>query len=164
MRSRTLSHRAGIRQPMEHQRGESGMAGGIEVIPFGVLIFVAGTLLIVNAWAVVDAKLAVEASAREAGRAYVEAPDVATAERDAGRAARDSLSGSGRDPGRMHLTDDHPVFERCAVVEHEVTYEVPALTIPFVGGFGRGTTVHGRHREVIDPYRAGLGSAGGCDG
>lgn len=164
MSSPAPAHRRLSAAPRGRWRGEEGMAGGIEVIPFGVLIFVAGTLLIVNAWAVVDAKLAVEASAREAGRAYVEAPDGATAERDAGRAARESLRGSGRNPERMELRDDHPAFVRCAVVEHEVTYEVPALTIPFLGGFGHGTTVHGRHREVIDPYRAGLGPGGGCGG
>ena len=56
-------------------RDEAGQAGGLEGIAFGLLIFVLGTLLIANAWAVVDTKLAVTAAAREAARAFVEADD-----------------------------------------------------------------------------------------
>lgn len=147
---------------MRRGRGERGAVGGIEVIPFGALIFVAGTLLVANAWAVVDAKLAVEAAAREAGRAFVEAPDEAHAHDAAHRAAAMALAGVGRDPDRMGLRDNHPAFVRCAVVVHEATYRIPALSIPLIGGFGRGITVHGRHRELLDPYRAGLGTGGGC--
>ena len=47
------------------------------MLPFGVLIFVVGSLLIANAWAVVDAKLATTAAAREAARAYVESGSAA---------------------------------------------------------------------------------------
>ena len=54
---------------------ERGAVGGIEVLPLGMLVLVVGTLLVVNAWAVVDAKLAASAAAREAARAYVEAGD-----------------------------------------------------------------------------------------
>lgn len=140
---------------------ERGVVGGIEVLPFGLLIFVGGALLIANAWAVVDAKLTVEASAREAGRAYAEAPDADTAARAADRAARDAVANAGRDPARLDL-DRWGQFERCQVVEHTVSYRVPALTIPFVGGFGQGTVVVGRHREVVDPFRAGLGGSDSC--
>lgn len=143
-------------------RSERGVIGGVEVLPFGVLIFVAGALLIANAWAVIDAKLTVESAAREAGRAYVEAPDRATAEQTAHRAAREAVAGVGRDPDRMHLRNNDPDFARCSVVEHEADYEVPALTLPFIGGFGHGITVTGRHREVIDPYRQGLGPEHRC--
>lgn len=143
---------------------EGGVVGGIEVLPFGVLVFVAGALLIANAWAVVDAKLAVEAAAREAGRAYTEASDVNAAQRSALAAARSAMEGVGRDPDRLRLTDNDPRYVRCEIVEHIATYRVPSLTIPFVGGFGRGSTVVGRHREVIDPFRAGLGPEDDCDG
>lgn len=143
-------------------RDEHGVVGGIEVLPFGLLIFVAGTLIIVNAWAVVDAKLGVEAAAREAGRAYVESPELSTAEQASLEAARSAMAGAGRDPDRMILTRHGQGYLRCAPVEHVVRYHVPAITVPFVGGIGRGTTVTGRHREIIDPYRAGLGSAGAC--
>lgn len=147
---------------MQPTRGrERGVVGGIEVLPFGLLIFVGGALLIANAWAVVDAKLTVEASAREAGRAYAEAPDAAAAARAADDAARDVVADAGRDPVRLDL-ERRGQFERCQVVEHTASYRVPAVTIPFIGGFGQGTTVVGRHREVVDPFRAGLGASGGC--
>lgn len=141
--------------------GQRGVVGGIEVLPFGLLIFVGGALLIANAWAVVDAKLTVEASAREAGRAYGEAPDGDRAARAADAAARDVIANAGRNPERLIL-ERRGRFERCQVVEHTATYRVPALTIPFVGGFGQGTTVVGRHREVVDPFRAGLGGSDSC--
>ncbi len=43
---------------MRRARGDAGQVGGFEAIPFGVLVFVLGALLITNAWAVIDAKLA----------------------------------------------------------------------------------------------------------
>ena len=76
-----------------------GQVGGIEVLPFGLLTFVVGTLLVANAWGVVDAKLAVTSAAREAVRAYVEAPDQAsTALAVADAAAREAVAGHGRNP------------------------------------------------------------------
>ena len=48
---------------MKLVRDESGQAG-IEVLPFGILTFVVGALLVANAWAVIDAKIAVSAAAR----------------------------------------------------------------------------------------------------
>jgi hypothetical protein len=141
---------------------ERGVVGGLEILPFGVLIFVTAILLIVNVWAVVDAKMTVEAAAREAGRAYVEAPDGRTAAAQARAAAEASVAGSGRDPTRLGLRDNHPAFERCAVVEHDASYSVPAITLPFLGGFGHGFTVHGHHREAIDAFRGGLDGGADC--
>lgn len=132
------------------------------MLPFGLLIFVVGTLLIVNAWAVVDAKLAAEAAAREAARAYVEAPDAAAAPAAARQAGRDTIAASGRDPDRLALTDDRPRFVRCAVVTVRTRYSVPALTLPYVGGFGEGIVVHGEHREALDAFRAGVGPEHTC--
>jgi hypothetical protein len=101
------------------------VVGGLEVIPFGVLIFVSFTLVIANAWAVVDAKLAVESASREAGRAYVEAHDPATAPGDARDAAEQAMAAAGRDPGRLGLSVSGGPYVRCAVVEHTATYLVP---------------------------------------
>lgn len=143
--------------------GERGVVGGIEVLPFGLLIFVAGALIIANAWAVVDAKLTVEASAREAGRAYVEANDVPGGDRSALAAARSVVDGSGRDPDRLVLRRRGDRLVRCAVIEYQAQYRVAAITLPLVGSYGRGTTVTGRHREVVDPFRAGLGTESDCD-
>lgn len=143
-------------------QGERGAIGGIEVLPFGLLVFVAGTLLVANAWAVVDAKLAVESAAREAGRAYVEAGDATAADRAAAQAAAEAMRGAGRDPARLELAHDATAYVRCAAVTHVATYRVPALVLPFVGGFGNGFTVRGRHREVLDPFAAGMGPENRC--
>lgn len=137
-------------------RDERGAVGGFEVLPFGLLVFVAGTLLLTNAWAVIDGTLAASAAAREATRAYVES--TADAERAAVTAARDAIGGHGRDPERMQLAwDVGPDHRRCAVNTIVVRYRVPTFTVPFLGAFGSGVIeTSGRHTEVVDPYRGGL--------
>ena len=141
---------------------QRGVVGGLEVLPFGVLIFVAFTLVIANAWAVVDAKLAMESAAREAGRAYVEAHEPVTAHAVAHRAAEDAVVAAGRDAGRLALAMSGGPYVRCEVVEHRASYVVPALTVPFVGSFGSGITVSGSHRSVVDPFASGNGRANSC--
>ncbi len=147
----------------QSRSGQRGVVGGVEVLPFGFLVLVVGVLLVANAWAVVDAKLAVDQSAREATRAYVEAaPGSAAAE--AAAAGRSAFAASGRDPAQLELHGGATRYVRCAPATFTASYVVPAISLPLVGGWGRGITVTGRHREVIDPYRAGLGADGGCDG
>lgn len=141
-------------------RGDAGVVGGIEALPFGVLVFVVGSLLVANAWAVVDAKLAVTSAAREAVRAYVEAPP-GTGAGLADVAGRSALAGHGRDPDRLTL-DLEGGAGRCAPVTVVATYPVPAVTVPFVGGFGAGFTVRAEHRELVDPYRSGLAGEADC--
>ena len=158
-----MTHHRLLHRLPHRTRSERGVVGGIEVLPFGVLIFVAGALLLSNLWAVVDAKLTVEAAAREAGRAYAEAPNATTAESAALLAARDTTIGAGRNPARLELSHNGPLFARCEVVEYRASYRLPVLTIPFIGEIGHGATVTGRHREVIDPFVAGLRGTGDCD-
>lgn len=134
------------------------MVGGFEALPFGFLVFVAGTLLIVNAWAVFDCHLAVSAAAREAVRTFVESPgpDGAALD-DAELAARETLTGHGKDPGRMTLSWEGAHVARCQVVTATVTYEVPTIAVPFIGAFGGGVIrTTASHREIVDPYRRGL--------
>jgi hypothetical protein len=137
------------------RRSESGQAG-MEVIPFGVLTFVVGALLIANAWAVVDAKMAVSAAAREATRAFVEAPVDGDPLALADAAARSAIAGAGRDPAKLTLTPLDAVFARCETVRYEASYQIPAVKVPWVGGFGAGFTATARHAEVVDPYRSGV--------
>ena len=56
---------------MSRRGGDRGQAGGMEVLPLGFLVLVSVTLVIANAWGVIDARMAVSAAAREAVRAYV---------------------------------------------------------------------------------------------
>ncbi len=145
-------------------RGDAGQVGGMEALPFGFLIFIAGTLLFANVWGVIDAKLAVTSAAREAARAYVEAPDAAAASRAAGQRADETLAAYGRDGQRAQVTVP-PIqdgYRRCARVSVTVSYDVPAVAIPFIGGFGDIAPVSSTFTELIDPFRDGLTGEAAC--
>ena len=146
-------------------RGDAGQVGGIEALPFGLLIFVVGSLLIANAWAVVDAKFATDAAARQAVRTFVEGTDEATARRDAVAAGLASIEAHGRDPERASVAPVGSVsLSRCERATFEAEYEVPALSLPFIGGYGRAPfQVRSTHSELVDPFRSGLpGTAEAC--
>jgi hypothetical protein len=143
------------------RRDEAGQLAGGEVLPFGLLVFVVGVLLVANAWAVVDAKMAASSAAREATRAYVESPPGSDPWARAEAAARSAVQAAGRNPSRLTLTALDAQFSRCAEVRVEARYPVPLLTIPLIGGYGQGFTVTARHGEILDPYREGLPGGGG---
>lgn len=152
-------HRRAMKASKWHD--ERGQIGGFEVIPFGLLLFVSAMLVVANVWAVMDAKLAASSAAREATRAYAESTSQADAEAAIDRRAHETLAAFGRDGDRVEIAVDADPFGRCARVTVEVSYRVPALTVPFIGGFGSGITARSRHSEIVDPYRSGL-PAGGC--
>lgn len=137
---------------------ESGVAGGVEALAFGLLTFVIGGLLIANTWAVVDAKFAAAAAAREAARAYVTAPDAATASSAAIAAAEETIVGYGRSAEQLTLAPPAGEgFGRCLRATFTASYDVPTITLPVIGGFSTPTiTVSASHSEIVDPYRSGL--------
>jgi hypothetical protein len=147
-------------------RGDGGQAGGIEALPFGLLLFVVGSLLVANAWAVVDAKFATDAAAREAVRSFVEADPAGEPLRTARAAGLEAVAGHGRDPARARVEPVGPAeLVRCARVVFEAVYEVPALTLPFVGRYGSAPfTVRSTSSELVDPFRDGLAGEGGACG
>jgi hypothetical protein len=122
------------------------------------LLFVVGALLIANAWAVIDVKMAVTSAAREAARTYVEAPDHLSGVRNADRAARDALAAHKRNAllATVEGPTDENAFTRCNRITFTVSYPVPAITLPFIGGFGTGFTVKATHSEIVDPFRNGV--------
>jgi hypothetical protein len=132
--------------------------GGFEALPFGFLVFVVGSLLLVNAWAVFDCHMAASAAAREAVRVFVESSgDDTPARLDGEAAANAAIEGQGKDPTRAHLSWTGAELVRCRSVTATVTYDVPTIAVPWIGAFGGGvlhTTAH--HTEVVDPYRSGL--------
>jgi hypothetical protein len=141
---------------------EDGVAG-LEALAFGVLIFVFGTLVVVNAWGVVDAKMATTAAAREATRAVVESDGAGDLGALAGSVAAGTLAGHGRDPDRLTGTALTGSLTRCARVRVEITYRVPTIQVPLLGGFGdAGVLVRGTHTEVVDPFRGGLPGEADC--
>lgn len=132
---------------------------GIEALPFGMLVFVVGVLLVSNAWAVIDAKMTVAAAAREATRAYVEAPADSDALALARAAAEEAVRGGGRNPARLRLVPESVGLVRCQRVTFVASYPVPAISLPWIGGYGEGFTATARHSEIVDPYRSGVALA-----
>lgn len=151
------------REP-ERLRGDAGQVGGMEVLPFGFLVFISGTLLFVNVWGVIDAKFAVTSASREAVRAYVEADTEADAHAAALARGEETLAAFGRDGRRATIADPRldGHFGRCTRVAITVVYEVPVIVIPWLGGFGRLDSVESTASEIIDPYRDGLAGSAAC--
>lgn len=141
---------------------EEGQVGGVEALIFGVLVFVLGSLAIANAWGVLDAKVAVIDAAREAARAYVQTPAGSDPYAAARQAAGDSLAASGRDVSRMQLSISGSLA-RCARVAAQVSYRVPLVSVPLIGGIGNGIVASATRSELVDPFRNGLPGEGDCD-
>ncbi|MGH9186650.1 MAG: hypothetical protein ACRD0U_12680 [Acidimicrobiales bacterium] len=108
--------------------------------------------------------MAVTAAAREAARTLVEAPSYADGRASAAGAARDAIAGYGRDPDdlELELPGGTSTFRRCGRIVVIARYRVPAITLPWIGGFGDGFAVRATHTEVVDPFRRGLGATADC--
>ena len=151
-----------MRRLLNRLRDERGVVGGLEALPFGVLVFVIGTLIVINAWGVVDAKMSVASAAREAVRAYVEAPegtDPVKAARSAAQGTLEAMGRTARSPA-IRLSGD---FARCSRITAEVAYRIPALRLPWVGGLG-SFTARSTATELVDPLRSGLAGEATCVG
>ena len=146
-------------------RDERGAVGGVEGLAFGVLIFVMGTLVIANAWSVIDTKMAVSAAAREAARAYVESGSP-SGEASARRAAEATMRGHGHrsEDVVVEITSDGNLtaYRRCESAIATVTAAVPQVALPLLGRHASVTSVQATHAEVIDPYRSGLEGTAAC--
>ena len=146
---------------------EDGFVAGGEALALGVVVFVVGTLLVLNAWRLVDGRLAVETAAREAVRGVVEAPvdvlvDPVAAGRVAELRARATMTahrGPDDAPGatwRFGTTRLTGTVARCAPLTVTVSIEVDTVRVPLVPvGFGT-VPLEGRHTERVEPYRSGL--------
>ena len=152
---------------MSPAREERGQVAGIEALPFGLLVFVSGALLLVNLWGVVDTKFAADAAAREATRYVVESAgstgEPVELKATATRIARQTFADHGKTrPIEVELTADRAALERCARVRVRVTSSVPAIRLPFVGGFGEGFRVLATHTQLVDPTRSGVAGRADC--
>ena len=148
-------------------RDEDGFVAGGEALALGVVVFVVGTLLILNGWRLVDGKLAVETAAREAARGLVEAPvgtildPVAGPQAAEARARQTLVAHRGPDDApdatwRFVASRVSGTTARCAPITATVTIRVDTVRVPLVpAGFGT-VTLEGSHTERIEPYRSGL--------
>ena len=140
--------------PRRRCRGDRGFVGGSEVLPFGLLIFVAGILIIVNAWTVVDTKMTLDSAAQVMSRTISEADHLDTATIDA--LARRTVADLGLDPGpvTVEIEPADTALVRCQRVTVTLGYPVPALTLPILGRIGETIDVHATASELVDPYRS----------
>lgn len=145
---------------------QAGFVAGAEALIFGVLVFVFGTLIVLNAWAVVDAKFATNSAAREAVRAIVEAPagtgQAALLVR-ADAAAQQAFTAHGYDAAAVTVT---PIQlsgsqQRCTPVTVRAEISVKSTIVPGIAG-PNTFTVGSTHEEVIDPFRSGLPGEAAC--
>lgn len=149
---------------------QDGLSAGAEALVFGVLVFVVGTILALNGWAVLDADFAVNAAAREAVRTVVEAGDAPYDDTLVAlhAVAAETMAGHGKQPAAatVEVVDD-PFggggrVQRCARVTVEVRYPVEGIRLPLIGAWTTPITAVGQHSEIIDPYRSGLQGRAGC--
>lgn len=146
----------------DEDRDTRGFVAGAEALLFGLLVLVFGTLVVLNAWTALDARLALAGTAREAVRAAVTAPPGADLDRVATDAAVAAAAAQGRDPDALQLVwldgGQPPVQARCAAVRLQVRTTVEVVAVPrwLTRGGYRVTAEHG---ERIEPFRSGLESS-----
>lgn len=131
-------------------RGESGQAlvEAAIVLPV-LLVLVFG---VVMAGRVVHAKIAVQAAAREAGRALATAPSEEGGLTDADTAARSAADGYGLSGADLSVDLESNGFVRDGTVTATVSYDVGLGGLPFVGDLD--VTVSSSHSENVEPYRS----------
>lgn len=131
-------------------RGESGQAlvEAAIVLPV-LLVLVFG---VVMAGRVVHAKIAVQAAAREAGRALATAPSEEGGLTDADTAARSVADGYGLSGDGLSVDLESDGFARDGTVTATVSYDVGLGGLPFVGDLD--VTVSSSHSENVEPYRS----------
>jgi hypothetical protein len=140
---------------------QRGQAGGVEALAFGALVFISGTLIVANAWAVVDAKFAAVSAAREGAQTYVETGGTAAAAEPPSRlSATAALQSLGR-----HGTVDvvlGDAYRRCGIVTVHVTTSVPIARVPFVRVAVGRLPIAATATRRIDPYRSGISGGAAC--
>lgn len=157
-------HRRETRWPRGRGR-DDGFVAGAEALIFGVLIFLVGTIIALNAWAVIDAKMAVTAAAREGARTAVDAPADAPLGPRVEQVTRAAIDAQGKDPAQLIGTPTVTgSVGRCAPITVEVQYRVVGIRVPWLGTIGsQAVEVGATHTQVVDPFRSGLaGEADTC--
>lgn len=148
---------------------EDGFVAGADTLIVGTLVFLAALIIVINGWAVMDGKFAIDAAARETARYLVEAPAPATGATmaQARQVAANAMTAHGKNPAMIVVTLPSlaRVNQRCGRVTVVVQGSVSTIRVPFVpvSTFGRVVTITSDHTEVVDPFRSGLDGVATCD-
>lgn len=135
-------------------RGERGMAAGAEALALGCIVLVVASVLVVNAWAVLDTRTALESAAREYLRAYTEADSPGAAAGQGRRSARMVLDERPALAADVRISPPEPdTFGPCAPALVTLSAEVPAIRIPFIDHRWGRHTVTVRAVELIDAHQ-----------
>lgn len=133
--------------------GQAGMLAGSDGLLFAMLILLAGSLALVNIWAMIDSRAALDAAARDYLRTYTEQSDPATAAGAGERSARSVLDQRGTPLRSLHIDPPDPsLFGPCQPVAVTIEAEVPAARLPFLDDLG-ARQIRVTHRELVDPHR-----------
>ena len=130
--------------------GESGQALVEAAIALPVLLVM--VFGVVAAGRVTKAKLAVQASAREASRTLALAPSEQQGMTDALAAGHTVATGYGLADDRLTVQVDANGFVRGGTVTADVGYSVPLADLPLLSFFN--VDVHSKHSERVDIYRS----------
>lgn len=134
-------------------RGQSGVLAGSDGVVFGMLILLAGSLALVNIWAVIDTRAALDAAAREYLRSYTEQRSPAAASAAGAHAAQEVIARRGSPVGGLTIQEPDPsTFGPCQLAQVVIEAQVPAARLPFLDDVGT-RTIRVTHRELVDPHR-----------
>lgn len=134
-------------------RDQRGVLAGADGVLFATLILLAGSLAVLNIWAIIDTRTALDAAAREYLRSYTEQTSPADA-LAAGRAAAESVLVARGGPIRSLRIEppDAATFGPCQPSAVAIEAEVPGARLPFLDDLG-SRRVRVTHLELVDPHR-----------
>lgn len=132
---------------------ERGAVAGLDALLFGTLILLAGVVLIINLWSVVETRTALDAAAREYLRSYTASEEGPTAAARAELAARAVLEGRGTPLHHLEIgAPDTARFGPCEPSTVHLSAIVPAVRVPFLDDLG-ATVVSITATELVPAHR-----------
>lgn len=130
--------------------GESGQAMVEAAIAVPVLLLLVFGVVAIGR--ITDAKVAVQAAAREASRTLAVAPSEEQGVADALAAGETAALGYGLSPERLTIDVDANGFVRGSEVASDVSYSVPLSDLPLLSFFA--VEVSSSHTEQVELYRS----------
>ncbi|MCZ2110117.1 MAG: pilus assembly protein [Dehalococcoidia bacterium] len=145
-----MDRNLGLRGVGKWSRDESGQALVEAALAIPVLLVL--VIGVVAVGRITEAKIAVQAVARESGRALAVAPSEEQGVEDAIATGGVIASGYGLDTNRLSVEVDSGGFARGGTVSVEVGYSVSFSALPLLGFLD--VDVSASHAERIDLYRS----------